>query len=55
MPRQLKSRHAGQGLVEYALVLVLVVIVVIVVLYLVGEKLPATAGLLVPFALRRPA
>lgn len=51
MQRQ-KTRRAGQGLVEYALVLVLIVIVVLVVLYLVGEKMPATAGLLVPYALR---
>ncbi len=46
MPRYLKQRRAGQGLVEYALVLVLIVIVVVLVLYLVGEKMPATTGLL---------
>ena len=44
-----KTRHAGQGLVEYARVLVLVGIVVVLVLYLVGEKMPA-AALLLPAA-----
>ena len=46
MPQNLKPRRAGQGLVEYALVLVLIVIVVVLVLYLVGEKMPATTRLL---------
>lgn len=52
---QLKTRHMGQGIVEYALVLVLVVIVVVVVLYLVGEKMSVTAELLLPIGLRWPA
>jgi hypothetical protein len=54
MPRR-KTRRAGQGLVEYALVLVLIVLVVVLVLYLVGEMMPATAGLIAPGALRWPA
>ena len=50
MPRQSRSRHAGQGLVEYALVLVIVVIMVVLVLFLVGEKMPVSAVLLLALA-----
>lgn len=36
---QIRSSKAGQGLVEYALILVLVAIVVLVVLALIGPQI----------------
>jgi len=37
--RSLTSRHEGQGMVEYALILVLVSIVVIVILITMGKQI----------------
>jgi len=42
MVRSFFSREAGQGLVEYALILVLIAIVVIGILTLLGSKVSQT-------------
>jgi pilus assembly protein Flp/PilA len=39
MRRRFKDRQAGQGMVEYALILVLVSIVVIVILLAMGSQI----------------